>query len=349
MATSLPASADFTPSEDTDTDSPMEDINSQAPTRPIIISPSLDPEEARLEAKELPKYLLAKSYFDCKEFERCAAVFLPTALPRGPLSEEPPESPDTTSPKPAKGKGKDNESTKASVLPPANSLPKLSQRSLFLVLYAKYMAGEKRKDEESEMILGPSDGGSAVNRELVGLSRNLEGWFADREAKGLSGSNQGWLEYLYGIVLAKGKVEDAAKKWLLTSVRLYPWNWGAWLELSELLNGTEEVSRLTYGLVVVTLKILQLQRLVPQLPQNIMTMFFHLHASQTLYQSTEVIHQELTDLEAIFPKSHFLKTQRALLLYHSKGSCDTYQVESCTANARLRPTRSRVGILIITP
>ena len=255
MAISLPASADFTPSEDTDPDSPMEDINSQPPTRPVIISPSLDPEEARLEAKELPKYFLAKSYFDCREFERCAAVFLPTTLPRGPLSEESPESQETTSPKMAKGKGKDGDSANISILPPTNSLPKLSQRSLFLVLYAKYMAGEKRKDEESEMILGPSDGASTVNRELVGLSRNLEGWFADREAKGLRGTNQGWLEYLYGIVLAKGKVEDAAKKWLLASVRLYPWNWGAWLELSELLDSTEEVSGFTYGLVVVVLKL----------------------------------------------------------------------------------------------
>jgi len=50
-----------------------------------------------------------------------------------------------------------------------------------------------------------------------------------------------------------------------------------------------------------------------------MTLVFHLHASQTLYQSTDATYQQLRDLEAIFPISHFLKTQRALLLYHSKG------------------------------
>ena len=242
MSISLPSSADFTPSEDTDPDSPMEDIGSQAQTQPSFISPNPDSEEARLEAKELAKYLLAKSYFDCKEFDRCAAVFLPSTLPQSSLFEKSPDTLETTPLKPAKGKGKDTDSADVVTLPPANTLPKLSQRSLFLVLYAKYMSGEKRKDEESEMILGPSDGGSTVNRELVGLSRNLEGWFADCEAKRLSGCNQGWLEYLYGIVLAKGKTKDAAKKWLLTSVHLYPYNWGAWLELSELLDSTEEVS-----------------------------------------------------------------------------------------------------------
>ena len=236
MATSLPSSADYTPSENTDSDLPMEDVEGPAQNQPSVISRNIDPEEAHLEAKELPKYLLAKSYFDCREFERCAAVFLPNALPRGAPSDESPNSQETTPPKSAKGKGKNNEPVKVVALPPPNTLPKLSQKSLFLALYAKYMSGEKRKDEDSEMILGPSDGGSTVNRELVDLSRNLEGWFADREAKGLSESNQGWLEYLYGIVLAKGKTEDAAKNWLITSVHRYSYNWGAWLELSELLD-----------------------------------------------------------------------------------------------------------------
>lgn len=51
-----------------------------------------------------------------------------------------------------------------------------------------------------------------------------------------------------------------------------------------------------------------------------MTMIFHLHTSQTLFESTETIYQELSNLEAFFPKSHFLKTERALLLHHSKGN-----------------------------
>lgn len=222
----------------------MEDVDTQPQTHPSIISSNPELGEARLEARELPKYLLAKSYFDCREFERCAAVFLPTTLPRGPPSEASPNSKNETPPKVAKGKGRDTEQAKVPALPPPNGLPNLSQKSLFLALYAKYMSGEKRKDEESEMILGPADGGSTVNKELVGLGRSLEGWFADRETKGLRRSNQGWLEYLYGIVLAKGKNGDAAMNWLLNSVHLYPYNWGAWLELGALLENIDDVSQI---------------------------------------------------------------------------------------------------------
>ncbi|KAL8788759.1 MAG: hypothetical protein Q9195_007166 [Heterodermia aff. obscurata] len=287
MSLSLP---DF---PDSEPGSPMEDVDSQSLPRPSFLSSNSDPDEARKEAKEFASYLLAKSYFDCREFDRCAAVFLPTALPRGPPSEVSPKNKKSASPDALKGKGKDAAPAKAPLLPPPNVLPNLSQKSLFLALYAKYMSGEKRKDEESEMILGPADGGSTVNKELIGLGRSLEGWFADREAKGLSHGNQGWLEYLYGVVLAKGKMEDAAKMWLLASVRLYPYNWGAWLELGALFGKFEE-----------------LQNILPELP------------------STDITHEALTRLESIFPKSHFLKTERALLYYHAKDQQEAEKIFS---------------------
>jgi len=212
------------------------------PSPPISIFPSTnsDPEEARLEAQELSKYLLAKSYFDCREYDRCAAVFISSALPRGPLTPTSPNTKSKTSTNVTKGKARDTGSTNDRM--PTNTLPRLSQKALFLALYSKYMSGEKKKVEDGEMILGPADGGMTVNKELVGITAGLQGWFADRAAKGLEGSNQGWLEYLYGIVLAKGKTETEAKRWLIRSVHLCPFNWGAWLELSDLLNSVEEVS-----------------------------------------------------------------------------------------------------------
>lgn len=91
------------------------------------------------------------------------------------------------------------------------------------------------------MILGPADGGVTTNKELNTVAAILEQWFADRHAKGKNGG--GWLEYLYGIVLAKGKNEELAKEWLLRSVNIYPFNWGAWQELSNLINNIEEVKR----------------------------------------------------------------------------------------------------------
>lgn len=170
-------------------------------TVPVVLSANPNLEEARLESDEVSKYLLAKSYFDCREYDRSAAVFLPDHLPMGPIATSPSSTTTLQTPPSKKGKAK-------AILTPStpvpsqtaasNELPRLSQKSLFLSLYAKFMAGEKRKDEESEMILGPADGGATVNRELVGLGQRLKGWCTERAAHddSLSGS-QGWLEYLY--------------------------------------------------------------------------------------------------------------------------------------------------------
>lgn len=221
---------------DIDLDMPMQEADLPDPIIPIVVSSNGDAGEARLEARDASKYLLAKSYFDCREHDRCAAVFLPFNVSREPLSAPTPL-------KPSKGKGKETGSSPsgAPIPPPRNTLPQLSQKALFLTLYAKYLSGEKRKDEESEMILGPADGGTTANKELVDLGRILEAWFTDREAKGLEGKNQGWLEYLYGVVLIKGKSKDAGKKWLMKSVHRCPYNWSAWVELSEAIDSNEQV------------------------------------------------------------------------------------------------------------
>ncbi|KAJ9640095.1 Anaphase-promoting complex subunit 8 [Coniosporium apollinis] len=293
LLNALPTS-DLTYGSDTDVDSPMSDTPSKTtPRKP----PTQDAAEAALEARELHKYLLAKTYFDCREFDRCATVFLPQLLPKGPLNPASPES--------AKGataaKGKARLSTSNPPTLTSRSVSHLSQKALFLSLYAKYMAGEKRRDEDSEMILGPQDGGMTVNKELSGISRMLEEYLAERDSKGIQG--QGWLEYLYGIVLAKGKNETLAKEWLIKSVNLYPYNWGAWQELSMLLGTYDEVEMLA-----------EQQRL----PQNIMSLIFYIYTSQELYQSTEKVHNTLTQVQSLFPTSSFLRTQRALLFYHTK-------------------------------
>lgn len=157
-----------------------------------IYTPNQDPEEAALEAKELSKYLLAKSFFDCHEYDRCAAVFLPDSLLSSVLTSKTEATPLT--PK-AKGKAPVTSGSR-----PSNtglSLPVISQKSLFLALYAKFMAGEKRKNEESEMVMGPQDLGTVVNKELLVIGRYLSAWFEQRTTHddNVIGS-QGWLEYL---------------------------------------------------------------------------------------------------------------------------------------------------------
>lgn len=209
---------------------------------PIVVTGNLDPEESAMEAREINKYLLAKSFFDCREYERCAAVFLPDTVLSGILSTS---SPSNTQPTTiSKGKGKARLSIPAARAPLGVKMPKLSQKSLFLALYAKLMSGEKKKDEDSEMVMGPHDGGKTINKDLVTISRFLEAWFRERATEGgdIAGS-QGWLEYLYGVVLAKEKNEEEAMRWLIRSVHLYPMNWGCWLEMTSLISRVEDVSQ----------------------------------------------------------------------------------------------------------
>lgn len=59
------------------------------------------------------------------------------------------------------------------------------------------MSGEKKKDEDSEMVMGPHDGGNTVNKQLVVISQYLEAWFLERtNDNGDAVGSQGWLEYL---------------------------------------------------------------------------------------------------------------------------------------------------------
>ncbi|KAL2163104.1 hypothetical protein VTH06DRAFT_6940 [Thermothelomyces fergusii] len=282
---------DALPEADLDT---MSDVP-QSHVHPVF-SPNPDPVEAEREAQELGRYLLAKSYFDCKEFERCAAVFLPEPLLASLLGTGPNEAANP------KGKGKAKAKATAA-LASEDALPEISQKSLFLALYAKVIAGEKQKAEETEMIMGPQDSGSVVNKQLVVVSRFLSRWFARRKADGGGDypPSQGFLEYLYGMVLAKEKNDNLALDYLMQSVHLFPWNWGAWLEITNLISRVE-----------------QLNKIAPHLPQNIMSFIFHANAAVNLYQQGPDLAASLNDLLDIFPTSSFLLTCKALLCYHSK-------------------------------
>ncbi|KFA74452.1 hypothetical protein S40288_06439 [Stachybotrys chartarum IBT 40288] len=274
-----------------DVDEPIDPGNS-AFTSPIY-TPNQDPEEAALEAKELSKYLLAKSFFDCHEYDRCAAVFLPDSLLSGILS---PRSDLAMTRSKAKGKAKIADSTKPS------ALPIISQKSLFLALYAKLMSGEKRKNEDSEMVMGPQDLGTVANKQLLVVGRYLTTWFEERATDDdeVVGS-QGWLEYLYGMVLAKEKNDDKALEFLIRSVHKYTMNWGCWLEMTSLISSVEKLNHVSR-----------------HCPQNIVSYMFHLHTSLELYQQSPSLANSLEQLLSIFPTSSFLLTCNALLSYHSK-------------------------------
>jgi anaphase-promoting complex subunit 8 len=311
LLNALPAATDADTDDDgsdTDVDSPPPMSGARAPHTPNPVPK--DATELRLEAREAHKYLLAKTYFDCREYDRCAAVFLPGPLPK-PSSNGTPRSPVAATKYAPKGAMKPPATaatpTKAPFQP--ESIARLSQKSLFLALSAKYIAGEKRMNEDSEMILGPQDGGVTLNKELPAISAILYAWFKALPDSGRQ--PQGWLEYLYGIALAKGKNEKLAIDYLIQSVHHCTYNWGAWQELMSLLGTVEE-----------------LNSIIERLPQNLMAFIFHVYASQELYSANEQVHTSLSQIIAIFPASAFLKTQRALLHYHNKDFDDAEQIFS---------------------
>ncbi|KAJ8119623.1 hypothetical protein O1611_g10568 [Lasiodiplodia mahajangana] len=262
-----------------------------------VVAQNADPDEAALEMKEINKYLLAKSLFDCREYDRCAAVFLPESTLTGIVSPR-----DTSATPKSKGKGK-GKATAGSAKPSnGQAIPKISQRSLFLSLYAKFLSGEKRKDEDAEMVMGPQDLGTCKNKQLITISRVLEVWFESRkDGDGETLDGQGWLEYLYGMILAKEKNDDLAIYWLVRSVHLFPMNWGCWLELTSLITRVDALTRV-----------------MSRLPQNIVSFMFHIFTSLELYQHDTNLANSLDQLLNIFPTSSFLLTCNALLSYHAK-------------------------------
>ena len=205
---------------------------------------SLTDTPAPLSSDACDQYLLAKSYFDLKEYQRAAFVLrdeqilplAPVAAAGGPLATL---------------------SMQACPNSPSN-------RVLFLRCYSLYLAGEKRKAEElleknkggvrsstesasaqnSGMGAGPGekDGERTQvhNRELRGIQATLTSVLV-RDASTLTedGSprpdhplapfiNDGHLWFLYGIVLRELGLRSAARNAILVSVVLFPWNWGAW-------------------------------------------------------------------------------------------------------------------------
>jgi anaphase-promoting complex subunit 8 len=294
--TSIAQSDDYASISGDESDSSMLTVDGLP--RPLFSTTPDDPQEAALETKEGHKYILAKSYFDTREYDRCAAVFLPLSAPAGGLlsSEKNKKASIFTPPK-----GKTSTASQS----PVNPFPKLSQKSLFLALYARYIAGEKRKDEESEMILGPNDGGQTINRDLSGLGHSLETYFSSQTSEFLESQSQGWLEYLYGIVLSKSKNESSAREWLVRAIHRNPFHWGAWEELATLLPSTNDSMN---------------EKIRQSLPESVMTFIFNIHLSIDLSTSSDSssTFDSLHELLQIFPTSTFLSTSLALLHYHSK-------------------------------
>lgn len=158
---------------------PGDDLDTEFTASAQLVALQTDPVELRLERNELPKYLMAKAFFDCHEIHRCATVFLPTSSPEYALPTQ------------------DDLFNINNGKVPTSIFKETSQRGLFLASYALLIAGEKERMEQLNQILGPSDTGAVVNRQLAPLRHMLGIWFDEAQQESLEyRPSQGWLEYL---------------------------------------------------------------------------------------------------------------------------------------------------------
>ncbi|QDZ24131.1 subunit 8 of anaphase-promoting complex [Chloropicon primus] len=150
-------------------------------------------------------------------------------------------------------------------------------KSTFLRLYSRYLAGERRKEEQ--ML---EDGEACVNEELEGIEREIQG------------AKDPHLLYLLGLVLLDREKKEEGKATLVESVTRYPCNWAAWQALQEVPQPP------TVGL----------------LPDHWMTQFFVAANCLENGDENERGLDQYTELQSVFPNSEYILAQAATAHYN---------------------------------
>ncbi|KAI5478692.1 hypothetical protein MNV49_004719 [Pseudohyphozyma bogoriensis] len=180
--------------------------------------------------------------------------------------------------------------------------------------YSKYLAGEKRAQEENGELLGPKDKNvrNPYAQQLLNEMATYEEGVVE---------NDGWLLFLKSLlVLAlpplspspmkspepstssstlSSDVRQTALDLLTKSVTLEPYNWAAWLKLASCIDGPEELGIL-----------------MKYLPNVLPTTFFYIHAVVEIHSATEALHKTLDELKALLGDCSIVKGLRGLLHYH---------------------------------
>lgn len=159
---------------------------------------------------------------------------------------------------------------------------------IFLRLYAIYLAGEKRKEEE-RLELG--DMTEPMNMELESLRAEL----SELRAKGKLDAH---LWYLFGVIWKRLKLDDEARVALEQSLHLFPYNWGAWLELSTLIDNRKALMAL-------------------KIKDSWVKTFFLAHFLNET-DDPEEARQIYESLLEVLPGSTYVKGQLALSLYNMR-------------------------------
>ncbi|GAX85404.1 hypothetical protein CEUSTIGMA_g12820.t1 [Chlamydomonas eustigma] len=224
----------------------------------------------------------------------------------------------------------------------------------FLRLYAAYLAGEKKKNQE-RMDQGGFLGANlqCVNPDLDELEICLEQISKDHAEEGLA--TDPFILYLHGLVLLERRQTQAATKMLVQSVNAYPCNWSAWQALRYLCNSLNAVQKLDlpnhwvrdFFLASVLLDLQQnqeamgrLQRLSQMFPNSVYmeSLVAQVHYNLQNYDEAQSLYEDILSKDPfrlegmdVFSNILFVKEQAAALsqLAHRATATDKYSPEAC--------------------
>ncbi|ETV90530.1 hypothetical protein, variant 1 [Aphanomyces invadans] len=194
----------------------------------------------------------------------------------------------------------------------------LTDVEFFVLHYARYLAGERRKEQLSlEMkIHSGSTPKPAMNPHLQDLLRDL----ADADASPTKNLDAFGL-YLYAVVLKQAGFDRTAVKSLYVqllhrSVALFPWNWSAWMELATANDGLSvDVKSCPWMPNLFQAHVLLLQCHIPQAIEILERLKLTFPTNSYLHSQLARAHYELRDFDA------------AHTLFRQLAAADPYRME----------------------
>ena len=152
----------------------------------------IESENDIIHCEDIETYLMAKGYFDLREYDRCA-FFTSSCVSKLNSSGN-----------------EENNGKKAGKLE-------------FIHFYSRYLSGEKKRlDNMTDTI-------TSVDSQQLTYLQDLR---CELQKLSEAAKLDGYCTYLYGIVLKRLELNDKAKHVLIEAVNMEPCLWGAWLELA---------------------------------------------------------------------------------------------------------------------
>lgn len=222
-------------------------------------------------------------------------------------------------------------------------------KCLFLKLYSKFLAGEKRKEEEAIEIESKSNI-KPVNKELSEIHSEILS----------TKSNDPFLKYLLGVVSKEMNRKNESIAYFVSSINSYPLLWSSWDELihlstereiyEEILSNLKHQHWIVQFFIGKAQKELQLnedalgifQQLFQYFPSTwlsnqISMTFYHMteyEEAQERFENTRKKDQYCLDCMDTYSNILFVRDEKAKLsfLAHESHLNDKYKPETCVIN-----------------